>query len=59
MLSLSCLVLWTKSVKYEVFCINYIYFEGELMIFPELKDRINECTVEKGLVQTPLPLQET
>lgn len=59
MLSLSCLVLWTKIVKYEVFCINYIYFEGVLMIFPELKDRINECTVEKGLVQTPLPLQET
>lgn len=59
MLSLSCLVLWTKIVKYEAFCINYIYFEGKLMIFPELKDRINECTVEKGLVQTPLPLQET
>lgn len=59
MLSLSCLVLWTKIVKYEVFCINYIYFEGESMIFPGLKDRINECTVEKGLIQTPLHLQET
>lgn len=29
------------------------------MIFPGLKERINECTVEKGLIQTPLPLQET
>lgn len=29
------------------------------MIFPGLKDRINECTVEKGLIQTPLLLQET
>lgn len=29
------------------------------MIFPGLKDRINECMVEIGLVQTPLPLQET
>lgn len=48
-----------KNVKHEIFCINYIYLEGESMVFSGPKDRINECTVKKGLVQTPLPLRET